>query len=173
MAITMDQLKGLMSTPRLSGRIAIDSPYGTPQVEKTGIGHFLKTFFGFKSAKAKNEATLNAIRTAFRDDPKLMVGYDRAESMLSSVKGTITDFTIVASADGGSFERSTLEAALMMNLFGAETGKGHLGLFGDSLFLSKDVVLDGATPEELAERLLAFSRLADDIEKQFGSEGGG
>jgi len=90
MAITMDQLKGLMQTPGLSGRIAIDSPYGTPQVEKTGIGHFLKTFFGFKSAKAKNEATLNAIRSAFRDDPKLMVGYDRAESMLSNVKGTIT-----------------------------------------------------------------------------------
>ena len=28
-------------------------------------------------------------------------------------------------------------------------------------------------PEELAERLLAFSRLAGDIEKQLGGEGGG
>jgi hypothetical protein len=29
-------------------------------------------------------ATLDAIRSAFRDDPKLMVGYDKAESLLSS-----------------------------------------------------------------------------------------
>jgi len=76
MAITMDQLKGLMNTPGLSGRIAINEQGANAQVEKTGIGHFLKTFFGFKSAKAKNEATLNAIRTAFRDDPKLMVGVE-------------------------------------------------------------------------------------------------
>lgn len=85
----------------------------------------------------------------------------------------MTAFTIVASADDGSFETTTLEAALMMNLFGAETGKGHLGLFGDSLFLSKDVALDGVRTEELAERLLVFSRLADDIEKQFGGVDGG
>lgn len=60
----------------------------------------------------------------------------------------------------------------MMNLFGGETSKGHLGLFGDSLFLSKDIALEGVGPEELAERLLAFSRLADDIEKQFGGSEG-
>jgi len=85
----------------------------------------------------------------------------------------LTAFTIVASADGGSFGRTTLEAALMMNLFGAETGKGNLGLFGDSLFLSKDIGLEGVAPEQLAENLLAFSRLADGIEKQLGGEGAG
>lgn len=115
---------------------------------------------------------------------EIKIGDDRVATMVveervvqlrpsNEAESGLTAFTIVASADGGSFERFTLEAALMMNLFGAETGKGNLGLFGDSLFLSKDVSLDGVTPEELAERLLAFSRLADDIEKQFGGEGGG
>ena len=33
--------------------------------------------------------------------------------------------------------------------------------------------LDGVSPEALAERLLAFSRLADGIEKQLGGEDGG
>jgi len=114
---------------------------------------------------------------------EIEIGSDRVATMVveerivqlrpsDEAESGLTAFTIVASADGGSFERTTLEAALMMNLFGAETGKGHLGLFGDSLFLSKDIALDGVAPEWLAERLLAFSRLADDIEKQLGSDGG-
>ena len=90
MSLSIGQLKGMMETPGLSGRIAINDQGENAQVEKTGIGHFFKTLFGFKSAKAKNEATLNAIRSAFRDDPRLMVGYDKADRMLSRVKGTIT-----------------------------------------------------------------------------------
>ena len=43
-----------------------------------------KAFFGIGNARAQNMATLDAIRSAFRDDPKLMVGYDKAESLLSS-----------------------------------------------------------------------------------------
>ena len=84
----------------------------------------------------------------------------------------VTAFTIVAAADGGSFAPATLEAALAMNLFGAEIDKGHIGLFGDSLFLSKDLALDGVAPELLAERLLAFSRLAADVERLLGGDDG-
>ena len=115
---------------------------------------------------------------------EIKIGDDRVTTMVveervvqlrpsDEVESGITAFTIVASTEGDSFERSTLEAALMMNLFGAETGKGHLGLFGDSLFLSKDIAIDGVSSEELAERLLAFSRLSADIEKQLdsGSDG--
>ena len=110
---------------------------------------------------------------------EIKIGEDRVATMVveervvqlrpsDEVESGLTAFTIVASTEGDSFERSTLEAALMMNLFGAETGKGHLGLFGDSLFLSKDIAIDG-----VAERLLAFSRLSADIEKQLdsGSDG--
>lgn len=115
---------------------------------------------------------------------EIKIGEDRVATMVveervvqlrpsDEAESGLTAFTIVASTEGDGFERSTLEAALMMNLFGAETGKGNLGLFGDSLFLSKDIALDGVSSEELAERLLAFSRLADDIEKQLGSGGDG
>jgi len=116
---------------------------------------------------------------------EIKIGDDRVATMVveervvqlrpsDEAESGMTAFSLVASADGGSFGRTTLEAALMMNLFGAETGKGNLGLFGDSLFLSKDIVLDGVSSEVLAERLLAFSRLADDIEKQLGGgESGG
>ena len=50
MSLNIDQLKGMMATPGLSGRIAINDQGENAQVEKTGIGHFFKTLFGFKSA---------------------------------------------------------------------------------------------------------------------------
>lgn len=108
---------------------------------------------------------------------EIEIGNDRVATMmveervvqfkpLDEAESGLTAFTIVASADGDSFAPATLEAALAMNLFGAGTDKGHIGLFGDSLFLSKDIALEGISPEQLAESLLAFSRLADDIARQ-------
>ena len=66
---------------------------------------------------------------------EIKIGEDRVATMVveervvqlrpsDEVESGITAFTIVASTEGDGFERSTLEAALMMNLFGAETGKG-------------------------------------------------
>lgn len=112
----------------------------------------------------------------------IAIGDDRVATM--SVEGRIvlmkpsddaesglTAFSMVANADGGSFEKGVLEKALSMDLFGAQTDKGHVGLFGDSLFFSMDIALEGVTSEALAERLLAFSRLAADIESQLDGEG--
>ena len=83
-------------------------------------------------------------------------------------------FTIVATAgDDGRFERGTLESALALNLFGAQTDKGSIGLFGDALFLSKEIALDGATPEMLAEKLLAFARLAGELARELVGDKGG
>ena len=115
---------------------------------------------------------------------EIEIGRDRVATMVveerivllrpsDEAESGLTVFSIVASAEEGRFEQATLEEALSMSLFGAETGKGHLGLFGDSLFISKDLPLEGVTPEELAEQLLVFSRLADGIETQLGSVSGG
>ena len=90
MSFSIDQLRTMVNAPGISGGISITGQDASAQVAKTGFGHFLKTFFGFKSAQAKNEATLNAIRSAFRDDPKLMIGYNKADSLLKGITGTIT-----------------------------------------------------------------------------------
>ena len=54
--------------------------------------------------------------------------------------------------------RETLEKALALNLFGAETLGLHLGLFVQSLILSGTVPMDGLNAEGLAEKLLFLSK---------------
>lgn len=54
--------------------------------------------------------------------------------------------------------RETLEKALALNLFGAETLGLHLGLFARSLILSGTVPADGLDAEGLAEKLLFLSK---------------
>mgnify|MGYP002734941866 CR=1 FL=1 len=114
---------------------------------------------------------------------EIEIGRDRVAEMVveerivllkpsDEAESGLTAFSIVATAEDGHFQKSVLKEALSMNLFGSETGKGHLGLFGDSLFLSMDIDIEGITPEQLTERLLAFSRLADELEKQLAAEGG-
>ena len=81
----------------------------------------------------------------------------------------MTAFTAVArTEDGAEFSRETLATALSLNLFGTETLGANLGLFADTIFLSKEIALVGITSEALAEELLAFARLAADIEKRIG-----
>ena len=96
---------------------------------------------------------------------------DEAESAL-------TAFTIVARCDdSGRFPVGTLETALSMNLFGARTMGGHIGLFGGALFLSRTIAVEGLSPEALAEEFVALVRLAEETERELGgaedAQGGG
>ncbi len=77
---------------------------------------------------------------------------------------------IVATAtEDGAFSVKTLEKALSLGLFGRGTAGGHIGLFGDSLILSREFALAGETPEAFAEMLLAFARNATEIEEKLSS----
>lgn len=88
-------------------------------------------------------------------------------------ESALTAFTIVAhSDDSGRFPVGTLEKALSMDLFGARTLGGHIGLFGGALFLSRPVAVEGLSPEALAEELVALVRLAEEAERELGGEEG-
>ena len=63
----------------------------------------------------------------------------------------------------GAPARRVLENALSLNLFGRDTLGGHLGLFVDTIFLSRNIPLDGLSAEDLGDRLIAFSRLATEL----------
>ena len=69
--------------------------------------------------------------------------------------------------------RETLEKALALNLFGAETLGLHLGLFARSLILSGTVPADGLDAEGLADKLLFLSKcIAKLSEKLQGDDSG-
>ncbi len=87
--LSIDQLRNFAG----SGAISIShnaDVQGGPVIRNTGVLHSIKTFFGFKSAKATNQATLDAVRNAIRSDPQLSLGHKRADELLNSIKGTIT-----------------------------------------------------------------------------------
>ena len=88
MSLTIDQLRNFAGT----GGISIDAGSNAKpaEIKNTGFLHAIKTFFGFKSAKAQNEATINAIRSAILSDPKLFLAHERSNELLGAVKGTIT-----------------------------------------------------------------------------------
>lgn len=89
---------------------------------------------------------------------------DEAESAL-------TAFTIVAQQDGKEdFPPEVMARALALNLFGARTDGGHIGLFADALFLSKTVAVEGMSSEALAEAFVVLVRLAGEIERELGGE---
>ena len=93
-------------------------------------------------------------------------------------ESALTAFTIVAHCDdSGRFPVDTLEKALALDLFGARTHGGHIGLFGGALFLSRTIAVDGLSPEALAEEFVALVRLANEIERELGgaedAQGGG
>ena len=87
--ISIEQLRSFVG----SGAISISSSggaQGAPAIRNTGVLHAIKTFFGFESAKAVNRATVEAVREAINNDPKLFVGRNRANELLNAVRGTIT-----------------------------------------------------------------------------------
>ena len=87
--ISIEQLRSFVG----SGEIFISSSggaQGAPAIRNTGVLHSIKTFLGFKSAKAVNRATVEAVREAINNDPKLFVGSNRANELLNAVRGTIT-----------------------------------------------------------------------------------
>ena len=69
--------------------------------------------------------------------------------------------------------RETLEKALALNLFGAETLGLHLGLFAQSLILSGTVPMDGLNAEGLAEKLLFLSKCIAQLSEKLQSDDSG
>ena len=69
--------------------------------------------------------------------------------------------------------RETLEKALALNLFGAETLGLHLGLFVQSLILSGTVPMDGLNAEGLAEKLLFLSKCIAKLSEKLQSDDSG
>ena len=78
-----------------------------------------------------------------------------------------TLFTALAplpDAEGAAAARQRLlERALSLDLFGRDTLGGHVGLFVDTLLLSRDLPLADLSAEDLADHLAAFARLANDL----------
>ena len=70
----------------------------------------------------------------------------------------------------GAPARRLLENALSLNLFGRDTLGGHLGLFVDTIFLSRNIPLAGLSAEDLGDRLIAFSRLATELTGKLETE---
>ena len=81
---------------------------------------------------------------------------------MGEAEESLMTFALVADAPtDGKLPAEVKDRALSMNLFGAETLGGHLGLFGESIVLSAPTIeATGLTAESLAENLLAFSRFA-------------
>lgn len=71
-------------------------------------------------------------------------------------------YTIVVMADG-SLDPATMKSALSLNLFGLQTLGGHLGIYLDAYIYSRIEPLADLTAEDLADRLLAFARVANEI----------
>lgn len=112
------------------------------------------------------------------DDHVCEIAVDGRVVMLRPLDETETSFTIFApvatAPEGAAFPAETLGKALAMDLFGADTLGGHIGLFADSLILSAPAIdAEGLDAETFAERLLVFSRLAGDIEQKLASPADG
>ena len=78
-------------------------------------------------------------------------------------------YTIVAMADG-SPDPETMKTALALNLFGLQTVGGHLGIYLDAYIYSRTEPLADLTAEDLADRLLAFARVANEIAEKMNSD---
>ena len=75
-----------------SGQIVIsrEQGYRNPEIAEAGFLHKVKSFFGFSSAKAKNQETIDALRNAIRNDPSFYLASHEADRLLGQVKGAIT-----------------------------------------------------------------------------------
>ena len=103
MNLTINDFKNFQG----SGQIVIsrEQGYRNPEIEEASFLHKVKSFFGFSSAKAKNQETVDALRNAIRNDPSLYLASHEADRLLGQVKGAIT-------AEKVRNIRSTLEMKL-------------------------------------------------------------
>ena len=92
---------------------------------------------------------------------------------LGEAETSIMMFALVAGVpDDGTLSAAVKDRALSMSLFGTETHGGHLGLFGKSIILSAPAMeATGLAAESFAERLLAFSQFAGEVEKMLADAG--
>ena len=81
-----------------------------------------------------------------------------------------TIYTIVAMADG-SHDQEMMRSALSINLFGLKTLGGHLGMYLDAYIYSRIEPLADLTAEALADKLVAFARVANEIAEKLKSGG--
>ena len=79
-----------------------------------------------------------------------------------------TLYTIVAMADG-PLDPTTMKTALSLNLFGLQTAGGHIGVYLDAFIYSRSEPLADLAAEALADRLLAFARVANEIAEKLKS----
>ncbi len=97
-----------------------------------------------------------------KDRMVLLLPSDEAESGM-------TAFSVVARGTKDKpLAQTALEKALELNFLGAGTGGGHLGLFKTALVFSLSQSLADATAESVAEQLVVFTQLADDVETALG-----
>ena len=75
---------------------------------------------------------------------------------------SVTIYTIVAMADG-THDQETMRSALSINLFGLKTLGGHVGMYLDAYIYSRIEPLADLTAEALADKLVAFARIANEI----------
>ena len=92
MDLTIKNVRDFLQDNQGVGQIVLAEYEGgaAPELEKAGFLHKVKSFFGCASAKAENQATINALRTAIRNDPNLFAVSGEADKLLGQVKGTIT-----------------------------------------------------------------------------------
>ena len=65
-----------------SGAIVISKEQGYKSIEEASFLHKVKSFFGFSSAKKTNDATIDALRNAIRNDPSLYLASNEADRLL-------------------------------------------------------------------------------------------
>ena len=92
MDLAIKSVRDYLQVNQGAGQIVLAEYEGgaAPELEKAGFLHKVKSFFGCASAKEQNQATINAIRTAIRNDPILYAVSGEADRLLCQVKGTIT-----------------------------------------------------------------------------------
>ena len=123
------------------------------------------------------ETAITALAEAL--ETKLEIGSDRLCDIevdgrlvvlrpIGDTESAITMFALVATVpEVGELAEKIKTRALSLNLFGADTLGGHLGLFVGSLILSAPPIeATGLTSESFAESLLAFSRFAGEVEQK-------
>lgn len=79
-----------------------------------------------------------------------------------AVGESATLYTVVAMADG-SPDPETMKSALSINLFGRQTLGGHVGIYLDAYIYSRIEPVADLSVEALADRLVAFARVANEI----------